>query len=90
MSPQDALDALKAFLAEYPMLRALAFGAVLISVMVGAVACLEWRARRDLGRYRSPNFRTDLIYALVYQGGIYHALLYAPVDSPPAKKGWRR
>lgn len=79
MSPEAVLAAVSGVLSDYPLLRALVHGAALVGLMVCAVALLEWRARCDLGRYRSGNFRTDLVYALVYQGGIYHTLLYAPV-----------
>lgn len=64
---------------DSPHLRTLAFGIALLAGIFAVVVLLELLARGDLRRYRTRNFATDLTYAVVYVGGIYGALIYAPV-----------
>lgn len=62
-----------------PHLRTLAFGVALLGALFIAVFALEAACAGNLRRYRSRNFVTDLTYAVVYVGGIYGALISAPV-----------
>jgi len=77
------LHSADAWLRHYPVLRALAVSiaiALLVFSVLGVIfAFIERRNRRDLSRYGSPNFRNDIVYTLVYQGGIYNVLVYAPL-----------
>jgi sterol desaturase/sphingolipid hydroxylase (fatty acid hydroxylase superfamily) len=59
--------------------RALGREALLILAGVALVGFLEWRQRRDLGRYRSRSFGNDVIYSFFYQGGVYNLLIYVPL-----------
>lgn len=61
------------------LLRSLALGAGVLAVLFAAIVVLERLAGQDLGRYRTRAFRTDAAYALIYVGGLYSALISAPV-----------
>lgn len=44
-----------------------------------ATVLIEIRSGGDLKRYRSPGFRTDVVYSLFYASGVYIVLVYAPI-----------
>jgi sterol desaturase/sphingolipid hydroxylase (fatty acid hydroxylase superfamily) len=71
------------WLRPYPLLHALTMSIGFAVVVYGALgvvfALLEARLQREPGRYRSPHFFNDIIYTLVYQGGVYNILIYAPL-----------
>lgn len=53
--------------------------AILAGVLLATIV-LEMAARRDWRvRYRSRSFRVDLVYYVLYYGGIYHVLFFAPI-----------
>jgi sterol desaturase/sphingolipid hydroxylase (fatty acid hydroxylase superfamily) len=79
MPIDDLLQAGSRLLTELPLLRSLLYAVALLSFTFAVVFCFELRAGADASRYRRREFLTDLLYALVYQGGIYHTLLLAPV-----------
>jgi sterol desaturase/sphingolipid hydroxylase (fatty acid hydroxylase superfamily) len=64
---------------DSPLLRNVLQGAGLIAGLFAIVFALEALAGRDVRRYRSRAFATDAAYALIYLGGIYGALVSAPV-----------
>ena len=70
---------LSAWLAEFSLLMTLARGLVIISLLFATVAALEAVTGGNLRRYATQNFRTDLLYALVYHGGVYNAFVYVPL-----------
>jgi sterol desaturase/sphingolipid hydroxylase (fatty acid hydroxylase superfamily) len=79
MALNTLLEVVSPFLSQFPLLRTLAHAVVLFTGIFLVVFCLELLAGSNLRRYLSREFVTDLIYAMVYQGGIYNTLLYAPI-----------
>lgn len=71
MFPEGLLDSALA--------RSLLYGAAMLSFLFVVIASLEARFGGDLTRYRSRNFVTDLTYGMVYIGGVYNLLVYAPI-----------
>jgi sterol desaturase/sphingolipid hydroxylase (fatty acid hydroxylase superfamily) len=73
---------LDALLRTVPVARALVISiavAVIVYSALGAIFLfVERRAGRDTTRYRSAHFVNDVAYTLLYQGGIYNVLIYAP------------
>lgn len=66
-------------LSQYPLLPSLYSGARSLLIIFVIVFAIEWATGGRLRRYWSRNFRTDLLYGLFYTGGIYNALIYAPL-----------
>jgi sterol desaturase/sphingolipid hydroxylase (fatty acid hydroxylase superfamily) len=61
--------------------------ALAIYTILGAIfVFIESRQQRDLTRYRSRHFVNDIAYTLLYQGGIYNILVYAPLFAWAAPK----
>lgn len=79
MAIDATLDWIPAFLLQYPLLKTLATAAAGLAAVFLVILVFEWLARGNLRRYRTRGFVTDVGYALVYQGGIYNTLLYAPI-----------
>jgi sterol desaturase/sphingolipid hydroxylase (fatty acid hydroxylase superfamily) len=72
-------EAVSAFVSQYPLLKSLASAVLVLGAIFLVILVFEWLAGGNLRRYRSRGFFTDVCYALVYQGGIYNTLLYAPI-----------
>jgi sterol desaturase/sphingolipid hydroxylase (fatty acid hydroxylase superfamily) len=60
-------------------LRTLASAVAGLAAVFVVIVALEFFAGSNLRRYLHRGFVTDVCYALVYQGGIYNTLIYAPV-----------
>src|SRR5688572_6835889 len=79
----EIIALVKDLLQEFPALRALAasmgWAVVVCSGFFVFFYLIETRLGRDTARYRSQNFLNDVAYTVLYQGGIYNILLYAPV-----------
>ena len=79
----EIIALVKDLLQEFPALRALAasmgWAVVMCSGFFVFFYLIETRLGRDTARYRSQNFLNDVAYTVLYQGGIYNILLYAPV-----------
>jgi sterol desaturase/sphingolipid hydroxylase (fatty acid hydroxylase superfamily) len=76
---ENVVDRIAQLLDAFPFLRTFGSALALLAFTLLVVVALEAIAHADLSRYRSREFRTDFLYALVYQGGIYHIVLLAPV-----------
>jgi sterol desaturase/sphingolipid hydroxylase (fatty acid hydroxylase superfamily) len=68
-----------AVMTEHPFVHSLLGGVKSLSVVFVVVFVLELLTGGDLRRYRTRNFRTDMCYGILYLGGIYNALIYAPL-----------
>jgi sterol desaturase/sphingolipid hydroxylase (fatty acid hydroxylase superfamily) len=66
-------------LADWAPLRSLVYGAAMLAFLFVVVASLEARFGGDMRRYRTRGFLTDLAYGIVYLGGIYQLLVFAPI-----------
>jgi sterol desaturase/sphingolipid hydroxylase (fatty acid hydroxylase superfamily) len=79
MAIDAALDSISAFFSQYPLLKTMSSAIVALAAVFLFILFFEARAGGDLRRYTKRGFVTDLCYALIYQGGIYNTLLYAPI-----------
>src|SRR3981081_1982558 len=79
MAIDAALDSISAFFSQYPLLKTMSSAIVALAAVFLFILFFEARAGRRLGRFTTRRFVTDLCYALIYQGGIYNTLLYAPI-----------
>src|SRR5688572_19145941 len=81
---------LDAFLRTVPIVRALVKSIVFAVLVYGVLGlifyALEQRSRRDVTRYRTAHFWNDIAYTLVYQGGIYNIIIYAPLFALASSK----
>jgi sterol desaturase/sphingolipid hydroxylase (fatty acid hydroxylase superfamily) len=68
-----------AMLSPYPLLQSLYGGARTLLIIFIMVFALEWITGGKVGRYWTRNFRTDVLYGLLYTGGIYNVLVYGPL-----------
>jgi len=75
----EANKAIAAWVSHYPLLPSLYSGARILLFIFVVVFAIEWLTGGKIMRYWSRNFRTDVLYGLLYTGGIYNALLYAPL-----------
>jgi len=66
-------------LSQVPLLQTLASAAGGLAAVFVVIFTIELLAGSNLRRYLTRGFVTDVCYALVYQGGIYNTLLYAPI-----------
>lgn len=73
------LDLVSGPLARFPLLLTLTGAALGLAAVFLVILVFELLAGGNVRRYFSRGFATDICYALVYQGGIYNTLLYAPV-----------
>lgn len=71
--------AIAAWLSRYPLLPSLYSGARVLLFIFVVVFAIEWLTGGKIRRYWSRNFRTDVLYGLLYTGGIYNTILYAPL-----------
>jgi sterol desaturase/sphingolipid hydroxylase (fatty acid hydroxylase superfamily) len=79
MAVDTLFEVVLPLLSRFPLLRTLAHALVILTATCIVVVCLELLAGSNLRRYLSRGFLTDLTYGLIYQGGIYNTLLYAPI-----------
>jgi len=79
MTLDAVLDWVSTFLAQYPLLKTLVNAAAGLAAVFLVILFFESRAGANLHRYFKRGFMTDVCYALIYQGGIYNTLLYAPI-----------
>lgn len=79
MAIDAAWGAVSAFLSEYPLLKTMASAVLGLGAMFVVVFSFEWLTHGNVRRYLTRPFATDLCYAIVYQGGIYNTLIYAPI-----------
>ena len=79
----EIIQQIEQLLQEYATIRALAtsIGWAFVIYMSFFVFffLVESRAGLDTARYRSRNFINDVLYTLLYQGGLFNILFYAPV-----------
>lgn len=75
----QASEKTAAWLSHYPLLLSLYHGARILLFIFAVVFAIEWLTGGKTRRYWSRNFRTDVLYGLLYMGGIYNTLLYAPL-----------
>lgn len=84
------LSAARAWLRHYPVAYAVVTSLAVASAIFFTLGCvfifLEKRTSRDTSRYRSRHFVNDIVYTLVYQGGLYNILVYAPLFALVAPK----
>jgi len=73
------LDSISALIAQVPWLQTLASALVGLAAVFLAMLIFELLAGGNVRRYFARGFVTDVCYALIYQGGIYNTLLYAPI-----------
>ena len=66
-------------LSPYPLLPALYNGARTLLFMFIVIFAIEWITGGKIRRYWTRNFRTDVLYGLLYTGGIYNTIIYAPL-----------
>jgi sterol desaturase/sphingolipid hydroxylase (fatty acid hydroxylase superfamily) len=66
-------------LSRYPLLPSLYSGARILLIVFVIVFTIEWLTGGKIRRYWSANFRTDLLYGIIYTGGIYNTIIYAPL-----------
>ena len=71
--------AIAAQLSPHPLLQSFYSGARSLLVIFIIVFVVEWITGGKIKRYWSRNFRTDVLYGLLYTGGIYNTILYAPL-----------
>ena len=88
---ESAVGLAAAVAARAPLLREMMYALAALAGMFVVVAGIERMCGGDLGRYRSRNFVTDVVYLLVYRGGVYNAFIYAPVFAAVAMivPSWR-
>lgn len=79
MAIDAAWGAISEFLSTFPLLKTLVFAAATLSATFLVILLFERMAGGNIRRYLTRPFATDVCYALIYQGGIYNTLLYAPV-----------
>jgi sterol desaturase/sphingolipid hydroxylase (fatty acid hydroxylase superfamily) len=79
MGIDTVFEQVSTFLSRFPMLKTLANGALGLATVFVVILFFELLARSNLRRYLTRAFATDVCYALIYQGGIYNTLLYAPI-----------
>jgi sterol desaturase/sphingolipid hydroxylase (fatty acid hydroxylase superfamily) len=75
----QANKAVAAWLSHYPLLPSLYSGARILLVIFVIVFTIEWLTGGKIKRYWSRNFRTDMLYGLLYTGGIYNTIIYTPL-----------
>ena len=68
-----------AMLSQHALLQSLYSGIRGLLIVFVIVFTIEWATGGNLGRYWTRNFRTDLLYGLLYTGGIYNTVIYAPL-----------
>jgi sterol desaturase/sphingolipid hydroxylase (fatty acid hydroxylase superfamily) len=68
-----------ALLSPYPLLQSLYSGARSLLVIFVVIFAIEWITGGKIRRYWSRNFRTDVLYGLLYAGGVYNTIIYAPL-----------
>jgi sterol desaturase/sphingolipid hydroxylase (fatty acid hydroxylase superfamily) len=66
-------------LSPYPLLQSLYSGARSLLVIFVVIFAIEWITGGKIRRYWSRNFRTDVLYGLLYAGGVYNTIIYAPL-----------
>ena len=79
MTMESALDLVSEFRLLFPLLKTLATAVLGLAAVFLVILFFELLARSNVRRYLTRDFMTDVCYALIYQGGIYNILLYAPV-----------
>ncbi|MGB8398427.1 sterol desaturase family protein [Bradyrhizobium sp.] len=75
----DANAGIVAQLSQYPLLQSLYSGARGLLIIFVVVFIIEWASGGNIRRYWSRNFRTDMLYGLLYNGGIYNTIIYRPL-----------
>jgi sterol desaturase/sphingolipid hydroxylase (fatty acid hydroxylase superfamily) len=66
-------------LASYPLSQSLWHAVKMLAGLFVAIFVLEMVTGGNVRRYLTRNFRTDVTYGIFYMGGIYNALIYAPL-----------
>ena len=69
-----------------PLVMSIAVATVIYTTLGCIFVLIEARQQRDLSRYRTRHFFNDIAYTLLYQGGIYNILVYAPLFALAAPK----
>ena len=78
---REILTALVEALHVGEIARSSAYLIALLCALFPVLYFLERRGGADASRYRSPGFRTDLIYTFIYRGGFFGLLIFAPLAS---------
>ncbi len=63
----------------YALVSSFVFAVLVFSALGFAFYVIEKSTSRDTTRYRTRHFLNDIVYTLLYQGGIYNVLIYAPL-----------